>query len=162
LFSLDPVQQADREHELKWYLFTRLAAWGWQLLNFSPARYVPDSERDDEWNRGAYLVRHMGHCGECHTPRNSLGKILVAQELAGSSAGPNGKKVPDITPNRDTGIGRWSSSEIEFFLEIGMLPDGDFTGGAMSPVIDDNTGLLTDEDRQAIALYLKSVPSSGS
>ncbi len=162
LFSLDPVRQENREHDLEWYLFTRLAAWGWQLLNFSPVRFTADSEHDDEWNRGAYLVRHLGHCGECHSPRNALGKILVAQELAGKRDGPDGKKVPDITPNRDEGIGRWSISEIEFFLEIGMLPDGDFTGGAMSSVIDDNTGLLTAEDRRAIALYLQSVRPSGT
>jgi mono/diheme cytochrome c family protein len=160
LFSVDPVRRANRDHELEWYLFTRLAAWGWQLLNFTPTRFSPDSEHDDEWNRGAYLVRHLGHCSECHSPRNSLGRILIEQELAGNRNGPDDKKVPDITPNRAEGIGRWSMSEIEFFLEIGMLPDGDFTGGAMSQVIDDNTGLLTAEDRQAIALYLRSVQPS--
>jgi len=162
IFSLDPVRQENREHDLEWYLFTRLAAWGWQLLNFSPERFAADGEHDDEWNRGAYLVRHLGHCGECHSPRNALGKVLIEQELAGNREGPNGKKVPDITPNRDAGIGRWSLSEIEFFLEIGMLPDGDFTGGAMSPVIDDNTGLLTASDRRAIVLYLQSVRPSGT
>jgi mono/diheme cytochrome c family protein len=162
LFSLDPVRHENREHELEWYLFTRLAAWGWQLMNFKSGRFAADDEHDAEWNRGAYLVRHLGHCGECHTARNALGKILVAQALAGNSNGPNGKKVPDITPNRDEGIGRWSLSDIEFFLEIGMLPDGDFTGGAMSSVIDDNTGLLTLEDRRAIAIYLRSVQASGS
>jgi len=160
LFSLAPVQNANRDHELEWYLFTRLAAWGWQLLNFRAARFAADSEHDAEWNRGAYLVRHLGHCGECHTPRNALGKSLIEQELAGNPSGPNGKKVPNITTSRDAGIGRWSLSEIEFFLEIGMLPDGDFTGGAMAPVVDDNTGLLTAEDRRAIALYLRSVRPS--
>jgi mono/diheme cytochrome c family protein len=160
LFSLAPVGQENREHELEWYLFSRLAAWAWQLMNFTPARFEPDVERDDAWNRGAYLVRHLGHCGECHTPRDSLGKLLAEEELAGNRNGPNGKKVPDITSNPKTGIGSWSTSEIEFFLELGMLPDGDFTGGAMSPVIDDNTARLTAEDRLAIAVYLQSVPAS--
>lgn len=162
LFSLEPVRRENRDHELEWYLFTRLAASVWKLVNFSPARFEPSAERTDEWNRGAYLVRHLGHCGECHTPRDSLGSVRADLELAGNPSGPNGKKVPDITPNRETGIGKWSESEIEFLLQIGMLPDGDFVGGAMSPVIDDNTGQLTAEDRQAIATYLNSVPASGT
>lgn len=160
LFSREPVRRENRAHELPWYLSTRLAAWAWQLINFSPARYVPDPERDAAWNRGAYLVRHLGHCGECHTPRDSLGNVLAERELTGNRSGPGGKKVPDITTDRKTGIGRWSTSEIEFFLELGMLPDGDFTGGAMSPVIDDNTGHLTPDDRRAIASYLKTVTPS--
>lgn len=162
LFSLEPVRRQNREHELTWYLSWRLAAWAWKLVNFTPARFSPEPGKDADWNRGAYLVRHLGHCGECHTPRNALGKLLHAQELAGNPSGPGGKKVPDITPNRYDGIGRWSDSEIEFFLEIGMLPDGDFTGGAMSPVIDDNTSRLTPEDRRAIAVYLRSLPASNT
>jgi len=159
LFSLEPVRRENRAHELEWYLFSRRAAWAWQILNFTSERFTPDPDQDEDWNRGAYLVRHLGHCGECHTPRNSLGKVLGERELAGNPDGPNGKKVPNITTSREQGIGRWSRSEIEFLLEIGMLPDGDFVGGAMSPVIDDNTSRLTPEDRQAIATYLQSVPA---
>jgi mono/diheme cytochrome c family protein len=162
LFSIEPVYQPNREHDLEWYLFTRLAAKAWQWWNFTPGRFQPSPEHDDQWNRGAYLVRHLGHCGECHSPRDALGAILPDHELAGNPNGPEGKKVPNITPNRDTGIGRWSLDEIELMLEIGMLPDGDFTGGAMSPVIDDNTGQLTSQDRAAIAVYVQSVPASGT
>jgi len=162
LFSLAPVRRENREHELDWYLFGRIPAWAWQLIYFTPARFSPDPARSEEWNRGAYLVRHLGHCGECHTPRNALGKILPERELAGNDHGPNGKKVPNITPADDDGIGRWSRSDVEFFLEIGMEPDGDFTGGAMAPVVDDNTARLTPEDRTAIAVYLESLPAAGS
>ena len=86
--------------------------------------------------------------------------MLTARELAGNTAGPDGEKIPDITPNRKTGIGRWSNGEIEFFLQLGMLPGGDFVGSSMSEVIDDNTGNLTDADRAAIATYLKTVAES--
>jgi len=105
------------------------------------------------------LVRHLGHCGECHTPRNALGVLIADLELSGNPDGPDGKKVPNITPNKETGIGKWSADEIIFFLEIGMLPDGDFVGESMSPVIDDNTGHLTPDDRQAIAEYLQTLPA---
>lgn len=162
LFSLEPVRRRNREHELAWYLSSRLAAWAWKVVNFTAARFSPDPSKHEGWNRGAYLVRHLGHCGECHTPRNAFGRLLRDRELEGNPSGPRGKKVPDITQNPDAGIGRWSDSEIEFFLEIGMLPDGDFTGGAMSPVIDDNTSRLTPEDRGAIVVYLRSLSVSGT
>ena len=160
LRSLAPVTSPPIEHELPWYLSSRLVMFGWNLLNFSPARFSPDEARDAEWNRGAYLVRHLGHCGECHTPRTWLGAKDRQHELAGNPAGPDGERIPDIRPNRETGIGRWTSADVEMFLEIGMLPDGDFTGSSMSSVIDDNTSRLTPDDRRAIASYLLSLPAS--
>ena len=158
LFSLEPVQKESKEHDLAWYMSTRLAAGAWKELNFDGARFVADATRDLQWNRGAYLVRHLGHCGECHTPRGGLGALLDDQELAGNPDGPDEEKIPNITPHRDNGIGKWSASDIEYFLEIGMLPDGDFVGSTMGAVIDNNTGKLTKEDRAAIVTYLKSLP----
>lgn len=156
LFSLEPVDKASKEHDLAWYMSTRLAAGAWKELNFDAARFVPDAARDEQWNRGAYLVRHLGHCGECHTPRSMLGVLQMDQEMAGSHLGD--ESVPNITQHRVDGIGRWSASDIEYFLDLGMLPDGDFAGSSMGEVIDDNTSNLTREDRLAIAAYLKSVP----
>ena len=155
LFSLEPVSKESPEHDLAWYMDTRLAAGGWKALNFQPARFAPDPSKDEQWNRGAYLVRHLGHCGECHTPRSTMGVLRVDEEFAGSEFG--GEKIPNISTHRVDGIGRWSASDIEYFLEIGMLPDGDFTGSSMVAVIEDNTGKLSREDRLAIAAYLKSV-----
>ena len=162
LLSLEPVERPNREHQLPWYLSARLAAGAWKLLFFEPGRFEADSQQGAEWNRGAYLVRHLGHCGECHTPRNSLGALIQDRELAGNPHGPEDTKVPDITPNRDSGIGVWSAGDIEFFLELGMLPDGDFVGSAMASVVDDNTSRLTAADRKAIAVYVKSVAPSGT
>ena len=157
LFSLESVRKKSRKHDLAGYMSTRLAAGAWKELNFNGARFVPDPTRDDTWNRGAYLVRHLGHCGECHTPRSNLGVRQTDQELAGSQLGD--ESVPNITQHRVDGIGRWSISDIEYFLDIGMLPDGDFSGSSMGDVIEDNTSKLTPGDRLAIASYLKSVPS---
>ena len=157
LFSLEPVRQQNREHELTPVIASRFAAGMWKSRYFKPGRYEPDPSRDEQWNRGAYLVRHLGHCGECHTPRNNLGALDRERELAGNPEFGEGKSVPDITPDRDNGIGRWSASDIDYFLETGMLPDGDFTGGSMGAVIEDNTSHLTREDRLAIAAYLRSL-----
>jgi mono/diheme cytochrome c family protein len=87
-----------------------------------------------------------------------MGGLKRQRELAGNPQGPEEEVVPNITPDDATGIGRWSVSDITYFLESGMLPDGDFAGGAMGAVIDDNTRHLSDEDRKAIAVYLKSLP----
>ena len=156
LFSLEAVDKASKEHDLAWYISTRLAAGAWKELNFDAARFVPDAEGDEQWNRGAYLVRHLGHCGECHTPRSKRGGLPVAQERGGSQLGEAGG--PKSHARRRGGTRRWSVSDIEYFLDIGMLPDGDFAGSSMGEVIDDNTSQLTREDRLAIAAYLKSVP----
>lgn len=162
LFSLPPIRHTNRRHQLPWYLSWRPLLIGWNWLNFEPGAFRPDPARLPEWNRGAYLVRHLGHCGECHTPRNLTGGLIHAQDLAGNPEGPEGDVVPNITPDDATGIGRWTRSDIEYFLESGMLPDGDYAGGAMGSVIDDNTRHLTDADRRAIAVYLKSLPAMPS
>lgn len=156
LMSLEPTRKKNREHDLAWYMSNRLAAGTWKNLYFKPARFMPDDTKDEQWNRGAYLARHLGHCGECHTPRNEFGVLQTDQEYAGGQLGD--EKIPNITQHRVDGIGRWSVSDIEYFLDIGMLPDGDFAGSSMVAVIEDSTSKLTREDRLAIAAYLKSVP----
>ena len=99
-------------------------------------------------------MRHLGHCGECHSPRDFSGAVDRSQALAGNPDGPEGGKVPAITA---AALDDWSRGDIETYLQMGMTPDGDFVGGAMSEVIDDNTSRLTAEDRTAIATYLKSL-----
>ncbi|HEX6259469.1 MAG TPA: cytochrome c [Woeseiaceae bacterium] len=157
LFSLQPVEQTSREHDLPFLMSSRRAAGAWKARYFTAGRFEPNPGKSDEWNRGAYLVRHLGHCGECHTPRTRLGALRDTHELRGNSDGPGGEKIPNITADPEAGIGRWSLADIEYFLDLGMLPDGDFTGGSMGDVIEDNTSHLTRADRLAIATYLKSL-----
>jgi mono/diheme cytochrome c family protein len=158
LSSLAPVRQSNRPHDLPWYLGSRLAASAWQWLFFTPARFASDAARDADWNRGAYLVRHLGHCGECHTRRNALGALRRDREMAGNPDGPEDRSVPNITPDAAEGIGDWTAGDIEMFLETGMFPDGDFAGAGMGQVVDENTSQLTPADRRAIATYLQSLP----
>jgi mono/diheme cytochrome c family protein len=158
LFTQPAVRQANLPHDLPWYLRTRLAARAWRWLFFNPGRFAPEPARGTAWNRGAYLVRHLGHCGECHTPRNALGALRGDAELAGNASGPEDRDVPNITPHAEAGIGDWTAGDIETFLEIGMYPDGDFAGSGMGQVIDENTSRLTAEDRRAIVTYLQNLP----
>jgi mono/diheme cytochrome c family protein len=121
-----------------------------------PGSWKPDSQRDAIWNRGAYLVATVGRCGDCHTPRNWLGAPQPDRFLAGGWSG-NGGRAPNITPEPETGIGSWSVGDIATLLADGQKPDFDFVGGAMGEIVD-NTAKLTDADRHAIAVYLKSLP----
>ena len=108
--------------------------------------------------RGAYLVATVGHCGDCHTPLSWFGAPDLGRYLAGSSGGLEGRKAPNITPDPKTGIGKWSEDDIVYLLKAGGTPDGDFVGGSMAEIVR-NTARLTDDDRRAIAVYLKTVPA---
>jgi mono/diheme cytochrome c family protein len=158
IFTTPPVSKANREHKAMPPFGSRLLLGPWKALNFTPGPFKPDPKRTQEWNRGAYLVRALGHCGECHSPRNLLGAIKPGMELAGTAQGPDGGVVPNITPDKKTGIGKWSRADLEDFLDSGMLPDGDFAGSEMGEVIDNSTSRLTRADRRAMGDYLRSIP----
>ena len=143
-----------RDHDVPFPFNIRrnIGIWKWLFMDGKP--FMPDTARSGEWNRGAYLVNSLGHCAECHSPRNFLGGIITAQRFAG---GPNPEGegwVPNITQK---GLGDWSVKDFAYFLETGELPDGDSAGGSMARVIR-NTSQLPAEDRAAIAEYLKSLP----
>lgn len=157
IFSLPPVRQENRAHELDFPYGWRFLLGPWKMLNFTPGPFVADPARSESWNRGAYLVEALGHCGECHTPRNAWGGLDRKRWLAGTADGPEGDKVPNITPDPATGLGSWSDSQITGVLRTGLLPDGDVVGSAMGEVVDWGTSRLTNDDRAAIAEYLKSL-----
>ena len=158
LFSRPAVRQADRRHDVPFPVSWRFLQTGWKLLFFKPGPFRPAPERSLAYNRGAYLVTALAHCGECHTPRNLLGASDPSGFLAGTPDGPDGKKVPNITQDKETGIAKWSESDIVGLLTDGHTPDFDFASGAMGEVVK-NTARLTDEDRRAIAVFLKTVPA---
>lgn len=162
LQSLEPVRRKVPEHDLGFPYSIRTALWGWRWLYFDRKNFAfkPD-DAGEIWERGAYLVRHMGHCGACHTPRNMFGAVEEDRHLAGNPSGPEGDAIPNITPSPD-GIGDWSTVDITFFLFTGFLPNGDVVGGGMNAVIQDSTSKLTEADRKAIAVYLQSVPPKPS
>jgi mono/diheme cytochrome c family protein len=112
--------------------------------------------------RGHYLVDHVALCGDCHTPRNSLGVPVQSLYLAGAGAkiGPLGQAVPNISPDKNTGIGEWKREEIAELLHSGVKPDFDNVQGLMDEVIQGTPhGYkdMTKEDTLAIADYLKSI-----
>jgi len=156
IFTLPAQAKLNRPHQLGFPFNIRFGLTFWKWLYFDRTRFRRDEAKSAEWNRGAYLVNHLAHCSECHTPRTALGGMKRDLFLAGAPD-IEGGVAPNITPDPDTGIGKWSESQITDVLKSGLLPDGDFVGGAMTDVVNQSTSHLTDDDLKAIAVYLKSV-----
>ena len=157
LKTLPPVSGKVRDHDVKFPFNIRRLVGGWKFLFFDDSPFIGDASKSAAWNRGKYLVNGFGHCAECHSPRNPIGGIVASQRFAG---GPDpdhpGGWVPNITQKGS--IKDWSEKDIASFLSDGVTPDGDTAGGSMAHVIK-NTALLGDEDRAAVAAYLKSLPA---
>jgi len=158
IFSLPPLDKPSRPHDVGFPFNIRFLQAGWRMLNFTAGPFAPDPKASAQANRGAYLVRAVAHCGECHTPRNAIGGLKDSMWLAGVADGPEGEAAPNITPDPDTGIGKWSVEDIAFYLQAGVSPDGEFAGSLMGEVVANATSKLTAADRAAIAAYLKWVP----
>lgn len=132
---------------------SRLELWAWRLVAFAPREWR--ALADPVLDRGAYLGEVVGHCGECHTERDALGRPKRARALQGAPGPPYA--APDLTP---TALGSWSDADLLAFLETGIEPDGDVTGRGMRHVIRDGTARLTEDDRRALVAWLRSVPPS--
>ena len=160
LRTVAPSANVPAAHSLDFPWSFRPGIGLWKLAWFSSGPYDADRGRSAAWNRGAYLVEGPLHCAKCHTRRNFAGALDRSAWMAGARAGPDGKPVPNITPD-PSGIGKWSARDVAFFLQSGMLPSGDATGGEMSRVIE-HTAKLTDADLAAVVDYLKALPARAS
>lgn len=144
------IMQTNRPHALDGPFGWRwlVTFWNWMYLDVGP---------QPGWNRGRYIAQALSHCHECHSPRNALGGINTDMAYAGTPRNPEGIVVPNITPDDDTGIGKWSRSDLEMLFTIGMLPDSDFVGGVMAESVSHATSKMTPEDRTALIEYLSAL-----
>jgi|HubBroStandDraft_1064217.scaffolds.fasta_scaffold01556_8 mono/diheme cytochrome c family protein len=158
LFTQMPQPVANRPHEVGFPFDMRASAVLWREIYFTPGPLLPDPGASEAWNRGRYLVTAVGHCGDCHTPRDAFGGSEPERRFAGARlAGPAHKLAPNISPDAENGLGNWSLDDIATVLKTGVTRSGDFVGAPMSDVVE-GTAKLSDADRHAIAVYLKSVP----
>jgi mono/diheme cytochrome c family protein len=162
LRSLPPARRENRPHEVDLPL-PRLAFRAWRML-FAGHAAAPETAPADGVARGRYLTDHVGICGDCHTPRGRLGALDRAMYLAGTRFGPDGELVPNITSDRETGVGTWDVGDLVSLLQIGMKPDFDNVQGSMAEVVDGvagapGLGKAPEADLRAIAEYLKTVPA---
>ena len=153
LKTLPPVKQANREHELRFPYNLRFLVTGWKLMFFTPGPAAAPAQASAPVARGAYLVGVLGHCSECHTPRNALGGPDKNEMFAGAKI-PEGK-VPNLTPTR---LKKWSDADLTEYLKTGVAPNGDVVVEPMSEVVNNTTSKLTDADIAAMIAYLRTLP----
>lgn len=151
--TLPAADRPNADHELGFPFDQRITLGAWKML-FVSTDWVLTDTPTPALERGRTLVEALGHCTECHTPRNALGGLEKNRWLAGAPNPSGDGRIPNITP----GALRWSESEIAEYLKSGFTPDFDTAGGSMAAVVR-NTALLSDADRAAIASYLKAIPA---
>jgi len=156
LNTVTPVSHVVVANQLPFPYNIRLAMIGWNLLFFSPGRFVPDPQQSATWNRGAYLVDGLGHCGACHTAKNLLGGDKTSRYLQGALLA--GWYAPGLSGDARTGLGGWSAQDIIDYLKTGHNRQ-DAAAGPMADVVEHSTSLMTPQDLQAITEYLKSQPA---
>lgn len=156
LRSVPPVAQPNRPNDLRFPYDNRALIIGWRTLFFTEGTYKPDPAQSAAWNRGAYLVQGLGHCGMCHTPINALGGNSQSKAFEGGLIPMQEWYAPSLTSNREAGLGTWSLKEISDLLRAGVSPRS-AVYGPMAEVVYDSLQYLSDEDIHAVSIYLKSL-----
>ena len=161
LRSIPPVKQINRPHDLKFPFNNRSLILGWRTLFFKEGVYKPDPTKSAEWNRGAYLVEGLGHCGMCHTAINALGGSSESQAFEGGLIPMQNWYAPSLTSNKEAGLGDWTIEEISDYLRKGVSARG-AVYGPMAEVVYNSLQYLNDDDTRAMAIYLKSLAQGTS
>jgi len=162
--EVPPAKQANRANEIPNWLSFRWPLAIWNVLFTDSGTYKQKSDHDAKWNRGAYLVESLGHCGACHTPRGPAfeEKGLDSSDKAFlSGANLDGWSAPNLHNDARTGLGQWSEAELVEFLKTGHNRFGT-AFGSMSDVVNNSTPYMSDDDIAAIASYLKSLAPTES
>lgn len=150
--TLPASDTPSQPHEVGFPFNIRRSLGGWKTLFLKSDWVMQGDDLGPELTRGRYLVEALGHCAECHTPRNALGGLDLNRWMAGAPD-PSGKgTIPALTPDKLT----WSATDIAYYLETGFTPEFDSAGGHMAHVVS-NTAKLSAEDRTAIAAYVKAL-----
>lgn len=157
LFSLPPAKQPERSNELSFPFNQRWAMGFWNAAFFKSQRFKNDDSKPAQWNSGAYLATALGHCAECHTPRNFGLGLKHGSELAGEEV--QGWKAYNITPDSQHGIGAWTDEQIAAYLRSGHAAGRASASGPMAEVVSNSLQYLTADDVASLVNYLRSVPA---
>lgn len=163
MHGVEPLAEPNRKNDIPWLLRARWPLKAWNALYLKPGPYEVDPDRGEEWNRGAYLVQGLAHCGTCHTPRG-IGfqeKSLSEKGKHYLAGGPvlAGWQAYNITPHETAGIGLWSQQQLEQFLKTGHVNRLAQAGGPMAEAVENSLAKLRDDDIRAIAIYLRDIPA---
>jgi mono/diheme cytochrome c family protein len=157
LMTLPAIAQANRANDLGFPFNQRWAMAFWNAAFFKSQRFVPDASKPPQWNSGAYLATALGHCGECHTPRNLGFGVDHGQALAGEQFG--GWRAYNITPDAKHGIGSWSDADVVAYLTTGHAPEHASASGPMGEAVAHSLQFLKPDDASALVAYLHTVPA---
>ena len=150
-----PVYAPQPPHQMRWPFGTQPALALWQALFFTPATFKPDTRRDAQWNRGAYLVEAVGHCAACHGARNALGALASVSDLGGGSIPGSAWRAPNLLDDRQTGLASTSLDDTVRLLKTGRAAHASALG-PMAEVVQQGLQYLGDDDLRALASYLQS------
>ncbi len=156
--TIAPVRQANAPHQLRFPYNLQASLWVWRALYFRPAVYRQDTGQSVQWNRGAYLVQGLGHCNACHSERNALG--ASSGGLSGGLISSLGWYAPSLTSDGEAGLGDWDTGHLAQLLKTGVSPRATVFG-PMAEVVRESLQYLSDDDVQAMAVYLKTLPHTG-
>ncbi len=159
LRSLPPVRQPNRPAAMRWPYDSQLALAAWRRLYFSPGVFQRDPTRDAQWNRGAYLVRALGHCSACHGARNLFGAVDQGQALSGSLMPMQDWYAPSLQRTSEAGLAHWPVEEVVRLLQTGVAAQASVSG-PMAEVVLHGTQYLSQDDLRAMARYLQALPSA--
>ncbi|PLP99449.1 alcohol dehydrogenase [Cupriavidus pauculus] len=157
LMSVPPVKRKNHPHELRFPFNKRELLIGWRALYFKEGEFQPDPKQSVQWNRGAYLVQGLGHCAMCHTAINALGGSSESKEFEGGMIPNQNWYAPSLTSNREAGLGNWPLQDIVDLLQVGVSHRATVYG-PMAEVVYNSLQYMTDEDVQAMAVYLQALP----
>ena len=161
LKSLPPAAKKNRPHALRFPFDQPVALAVWRALFFRPAQFETDSAKSPQWNRGAYLVETLGHCNACHSRRNVFGATEGPLDLAGGLIPIQNWYAPSLKDNTEAGVGDWPEQEVVALLKSGLSARGSVQG-PMAEVVARSTQYLSDDDLEAMATYLRSLPGEGA
>lgn len=159
LRTLPPVQQPNRPHDLRFPYNLQVSLAVWRALFFSPGEFEPDAKKPAQWNRGAYLVRGLGHCIACHSSRNVFGATSGDLELGGGLIPMQNWYAPSLANPSEAGVAEWQTEHVVQLLKTGVSPRGSVMG-PMAEVVFRSTQHLSDADLQAMAVFLKELPQA--
>jgi mono/diheme cytochrome c family protein len=159
LRNLPPVARPNTPHRLSWPYSTQMALAVWRALYFSPGRHEESPAQSPEWNRGAYLVGGLGHCGACHTARDALGGNRDMMDLSGGLIPMQNWYAPSLASPAEAGVADWDLAQIARLLQTGSAPRGTVLG-PMAEVVLQSTQYLAPADLRAMAVFLRGLPQS--
>ncbi|MBN9555296.1 MAG: cytochrome c [Alphaproteobacteria bacterium] len=160
LFSLPAVHAPAKENKLEWPFNNRKLMAFWNFFYNADERFRPNPSQSPEWNRGAYLAEAMGHCSECHTPRNLAFAMDNRRKYAGALTA--GWRAYNITADKKAGLGDWSDNDLATYLSTGHAEGHGGASGPMGEASDNSLTYLTAGDIRALVVYLRSVPAKDS